>query len=91
MYYQSPPQQVYYGSQYSGCLKIFLYAVSFFIPLVGVIIGLIYISRPDPESKKMGQVCLILGIISVVLSCCLGAIFGLGPFLALPFLEEFSY
>lgn len=91
MYYQSPPQQVYYGSQYSGCLKFFLYVVSLMVPLVGVIVGLIYISRPDPESKKLGQVCLILGIISVVMACCLTVIFGLSPLLALPFLEEFSY
>jgi hypothetical protein len=72
-------------------LKLFLYALSLFIPLLGVILGLVYISRPDPESKQLGQVCLILGIISFVVSCCLATIFGLAPLFALPFLEELSY
>ncbi|HDQ73943.1 MAG TPA: hypothetical protein ENN19_17880 [Chloroflexi bacterium] len=91
-YYQQQPQQpMYYGSQYSGCLKIILYLLSFFIPLVGVIIGLVFMSRPDPESKQMGQTCLILGVISIFLSCCLGTIFGIGPFLILPFLDSGFY
>ncbi len=90
MNYQ-PPQQVYYGSRYSGCLKLFLYGLSLLIPFLGIVLGLIYISRPDPESKQLGQVCLILGIVSFVVTCCLGTIFGLSPLLALPFLEEFSY
>ncbi|MGD1994434.1 MAG: hypothetical protein PVI59_14670 [Anaerolineae bacterium] len=93
MYYQPPSQQVYVaeGSRYSGCLKLFLYAVSLLVPLVGVIMGLVYLSRPDPESKKLGQICLILGIISFVVTCCLGAILGLSPLLALPFLEGLNY
>jgi hypothetical protein len=86
--YYSPPQ---YGPQYSGCLKLFLYAVSFFIPLVGLILGLVYISRPDFESKRLGQACLILGIVSFVLSCCVGLFFGLAPLLSIPFLEDVGY
>ena len=88
--YYGPPQ---YGPQYSGCLKFFLYAVSFFIPLVGLILGLVYISRPDYESKRLGQACLILGIVSFLISCCVGVLFSLGffglvPFLTLPFMED---
>ncbi len=66
-----PPQPVYYGQQYGGCMKLILYILSLWIPLAGVIIGVIFMSRPDPESKRLGQTCLILGIISFVLSCCL--------------------
>lgn len=88
MYPQYPPQQpVYYGSQYSGCLKFVLYAISFFIPLAGLIIGVIFLSRPDPESKSLGQTCLIVGIISFVLSCCLVMVFGIGPAFIIPFLD----
>ena len=70
-----PPQQqnvFYAGSRYSGCLKIILYLASFFIPFVGLIAAIIFMSRGDPESKRLGQTCLILGIVSFVLSCCTG-------------------
>ncbi len=88
-YYQQQPG--YYGSQYSGCLKIFLYLLSFFIPLAGVIIGVVFMSRPDPESKQMGQTCLILGVVSIFISCCLGVVFGIGPIFILPFLDSELY
>jgi hypothetical protein len=92
--YQQYPQQPgygYYGPQYGGCLKLILYLISFFIPLGGLIIGVIFLSRPDRESKSLGQTCLILGIISILLSCCLGTIFGLAPAFLLPFIESSSY
>jgi hypothetical protein len=87
VYYQPPPPPGYYGPQYSGCLKGFLYLISFFIPLVGVIVGLVYMSRVDPESKRLGQACLIIGIVGFVVECCIGLAVGLGPVLLLPFLE----
>jgi len=84
MYYQPPPQAYppqYYGPRYSGCLKIFLYLASFSVPIVGIVIGLIFISRGDPESRSLGRTCLILGIISIVIACCVGVGFSLFPFL----------
>jgi hypothetical protein len=76
--YQYPPQPMYYPQQqYSGCLKAFLYILSFMIPLAGIIVGIVFISRPDPESKSLGNACLIIGIISMVLSCCLAIGVGL--------------
>jgi hypothetical protein len=67
-----PPGPAYYPQQqYSGCMKALLYILSFMIPLAGVIIGIVFISRPDPESKSMGNIALILGIVSFVLNCCL--------------------
>jgi hypothetical protein len=91
MYPQYSQQPIYYGSQYSGCLKLFLYAISFFIPLAGVIIGVVFLSRADPESKRLGQTCLIISIISFVLSCCLALVFGIGPAFIIPFLDSGSY
>jgi hypothetical protein len=84
MYYpqQPPPPQYppqYYGPQYSGCLKFVLYALSFFIPLVGIILGIVYMSKPDPESKSLGKICLIISIVVIVIGCCLGGIFGILP------------
>ncbi len=89
--YPQQPQHVYYGSQYSGCLKFVLYAISFLIPLAGLIVGVIFLSRPDPESKSLGQTCLILGIVSFVLSCCLGLVFGIAPAFIIPFLDSGYY
>jgi hypothetical protein len=75
MYYQQPPPAYppqYYGPRYGGCLKIFLYLVSFSVPIAGIIIGIVFMSRGDPESRSLGRTCLILGIISVVIACCVG-------------------
>jgi hypothetical protein len=90
MYQPYPPQPVYYGSRYSGCLKLVLYAISFFIPLVGLVIGVIFLTRPDPESRSLGQTCLILGILSFLLACCLSVVVSLSPALLLPFMEGFA-
>ena len=87
--YPQYQQPVYYGSQYSGCLKLILYALAFFMPVAGIILGVIYMSRPDPESKRLGQTCLIIGIVSMVLVCCF-SLAGL-PLFIIPFLEESGY
>ena len=94
MYQQyPPPQPVYYGQQYSGCMKFFLYILSLWIPIVGIIIGIVFQSRPDPESKGLGRTCLILGIISFALTCCLSVVvivLGMTTGMLPIFLEEFS-
>ena len=76
---QYPPQQPYYPPQpqYSGCVKFLLYALSFFIPLVGLIVGLVFMFKNDPESKSLGTACLIIAIGSMVLACCVSLIFGI--------------
>ena len=76
MYQQYPPSQpAYYPQQqYSGCLKVLMYGLSILIPLAGIIIGIVFISRPDPESKSIGNIALILGIISFVVNCCLAVV-----------------
>jgi uncharacterized membrane protein len=61
MYGQPMPQQ----EAVSGGLKILLYLLSFFIPIVGFIIGAIYYTKP--ETKEVGKMCIILGILSIVL------------------------
>jgi len=61
MYGQPMPQQ----EAVSGGMKILLYLLSFFIPIVGFIIGAIYYTKP--ETKEVGKMCIILGILSIVL------------------------
>ncbi|MDQ6600278.1 hypothetical protein [Bacillus salipaludis] len=53
----------------SGGLKALLYILSFFIPVVGIILGIIWLNDQEPEKKQVGKTCLIVGIISIVLSC----------------------
>ena len=71
MYYQQPPP-VYMGPQYSGCLKALLYLVSLFVPIVGIIIGIIFMSKGDPISSALGKTCLGISIAAIVLACCIG-------------------
>lgn len=46
----------------------FHYIASFFIPLVGFIIGAILLSSDDSEKQSVGKACIILGIISTLIS-----------------------
>ncbi len=48
--------------------KIVFYILSFLIWIAGVIIGVIYYSKPDEESKHVGRMCLLLAAVSVGLS-----------------------
>ncbi|MCH6267621.1 hypothetical protein [Neobacillus citreus] len=53
----------------SGGMKALLYILSFFIPIIGIILGIIWMNDQDMEKKAIGKTCLILGIVSIVLSC----------------------
>jgi hypothetical protein len=53
----------------SDGMKILFYILSFFIPVFGLIIGAIYYSIP--EMKKVGKTCVILGVLSLLMSTCL--------------------
>ncbi|WP_284036286.1 hypothetical protein [Neobacillus sp. 114] len=53
----------------SGGLKALLYILSFFIPIIGIILGIIWMNDQDMEKKAIGKTCLIIGIVSIVLSC----------------------
>jgi len=53
--------------QISEGMKILFYILSFLIPLIGIIIGVIYYSKSDPESKHVGKMCIILAVVAVLL------------------------
>lgn len=53
----------------SGGLKALLYILSFCVPIVGIILGIIWMNDQDVEKKAIGKTCLIVGIVSIVLSC----------------------
>ena len=60
--------------QISDGMKILFYILSFLFFIVGIIIGVIYYSKPDPESKHVGKMCIILAVLGVVIGivCVVG-------------------
>jgi hypothetical protein len=53
----------------SGGQKALYYILSILIPIVGIILGIIWMNDQDPEKKAVGKTCLIIGIGVTVLSC----------------------
>lgn len=49
--------------------KVLFYILSFIIPIVGIVLGIIWLNDQDPDKKQVGKYCLILGIVAVVLGC----------------------
>jgi hypothetical protein len=52
----------------SAGMRILLYLVSIFIWIAGIIIGIIFLMKPDPEYKRVGKICLILGVVSILIT-----------------------
>ena len=59
-----------------GGTRILLYIISFLIAIVGIIIGVIYLTKPSEDEKDFGAECLMIGLISSVL----GIFFTLIPY-----------
>ena len=51
----------------SGIVKWICYLASFFSPLTGFVIGLIFSSQKDPDSRNFGRHCIIVMSISLAL------------------------
>lgn len=47
---------------------LFQYIFSFIIPLTGFILGAILLSNDDENRQSVGKSCIVLGIISIILS-----------------------
>jgi hypothetical protein len=63
--------------QISEGMKILFYILSFLIPIVGIIIGVVYYSKADPESKHVGKMCIILAVVGILIGViCWAAILG---------------
>lgn len=73
-----PPSPPSGGSSVpEGGMKILLYFVSFFVPLAGIIIGIIFFTKDTQEEKKFGKMCIILAVVSIVVMClCICAFYG---------------
>ena len=42
--------------------RILFYLLSFFIPIAGIVLGAIYLSKPDAANKEFGKICLIAAL-----------------------------
>lgn len=51
-----------------GSSYIFQYIISFLIPIIGYILGAILLSKDSEDEKSVGKTCIILGIVSAVIS-----------------------
>ncbi len=58
----------------SGGVRVLLYLVSFLVPVVGIILGIVFMVRADPEYKRMGKICLILGVVAIVVEIGLAVV-----------------
>lgn len=47
--------------------RALFYVISFFVSIVGIIFGILYLTKPDPECKRFGKNCLLLGIIPPII------------------------
>ena len=70
------PQQPYGGPPPMGQdppvdegFKILMYVVSFLFPIAGVVVGIIYNSKPELHHKEFGKNCLMIAIGTTVIGC----------------------
>lgn len=43
-------------------MRVLYYLLSLIIGIAGIVIGAIYMTKPDPDHQHVGKICLILGI-----------------------------
>lgn len=55
-------------------MKVLLYLASIFVWIAGVIIGIVFMAKDDPEYKRVGKICLILGVVSILLTVGMSAL-----------------
>ena len=75
-------------------LLTWLYLLSLVYPLVGIVLGIVLLTWATTEDvKRVGKVCLILGIVNVVLVLIvLGTAIAIGGFMAsLPFSSHWGH
>ena len=49
--------------------RMLMYVLSFLFPIAGIIVGIIYYSKPELHHKDFGKTCLTIAVLTSVLSC----------------------
>ena len=55
--------------KYSTAVRWILYILSFLSVVIGLIVGIIFMTKDDAESKAVGKNCLIAMVIGLVVYC----------------------
>ena len=55
----------------SSKMKVGMIIASIVIPVVGVIMGIVYMNSPDPDRKAAGRTWLLIGVVAFVIYCIL--------------------
>jgi hypothetical protein len=50
-------------------LKIGIIIGSLFVPILGIVMGLVYLNDPNPQKKAVGKLWLMVGVGALVLGC----------------------
>lgn len=56
------------------------YILSFVIPIVGIILGVIYLTKDDLESKDFGKKCIIAAVLFIIACCVCYILYFVGVF-----------
>ena len=76
---ESVPEPTPTGSKVSGGLKTLFIILAILVPIVGVILGIIWLTKSTKEEKALGKLTLIIAILMWVLGCiCWFALVGFG-------------
>lgn len=62
----------------SDGLRIGIIVATIFIPILGIIMGAVFMNDPNPNKKKIGKVWLMVGIGMAVVCCLLAGLGQLG-------------
>ena len=49
--------------------RFLVYLLSFTMPLVGLVVGMVYSLRQEEEPRRFGKICLIIGIVAIIFAC----------------------
>ncbi|GAB4398949.1 MAG: hypothetical protein OHK003_22250 [Anaerolineales bacterium] len=66
---QNPQPSSFLSTPPEGGNRTLLLIASFFIPVIGIILGIIFMTKPDEESRKFGRQALIAALAFFVLFC----------------------
>lgn len=56
------------------------YLLSFIIPIAGIVLGIIYLTKDDPECKRFGRNCIIAALLFILACCVCYILYFLGVF-----------
>jgi hypothetical protein len=73
-----PPAAAGFGPipELGTALKVIFYLLSFFIPLAGFILFFVYRNKPAQQDRSAARTFLILGVVSLALSCLCTVAYG---------------